>query len=44
MMKELMQHVHIMSDRAARHYAVAQALEVKLNAAQAEITRLSKEK
>lgn len=44
MMKELMQHVHIMSDRAARHYAVAQALEVELNAAQVEIMRLNREK
>lgn len=40
MMKELMQQVHVMSNRAAQHYAGAQALGVELAAANAEIDRL----
>ena len=43
MMEELQQQVRMMSARAAQHYGRNQALSVELNAAQAEVARLSKE-
>ena len=44
MMEELQQQVRLLSARAAQHYGRSQALSVKLDAAQAEIVRLSGEK
>lgn len=40
MMKELMQQVHIMGDRAARHYGSLQVISAELATARAKIARL----